>query len=288
MNEARSSLIDPDHPKISIARQCLLLGVNRSGYYYCPAPESSLNIELTHLIDKLYTDNPFYGIRRITAYLQREGFTVNHKRVSRMMNLMGIQAIYPKPKLSSKHSEHKIYPYLLKDKKISFPDQVWSTDITYIRMQGGFLYLAAIMDWFSRYVLAWRLSNTMDSYFCQEMLYEALLNSRPVIFNSDQGSQFTSLKFTKILEDNDIAISMDGRGRFYDNIFIERLWRTVKYEDIYLRDYRTISDVHMGLDRFFKFYNNSRLHQSLRYKPPVEVYQSAYHNPAVSQIAAEG
>ena len=275
MNEARSSLIDPEHPKISIARQCLLLGINRSGYYYYPVSEDALNIELTHLIDKLYTDNPFYGVRRITAYLRREGFPVNHKRVSRLMNLMGIQAIYPKPKLSSKNKEHKIYPYLLKDKDITFVDQVWSTDITYIRMKGGFLYLAAIMDWFSRYVLAWRLSNTMDSYFCQEMLQEALLNRRPVIFNSDQGSQFTSHGFTKILEDNDIAISMDGRGRFYDNIFIERLWRTVKYEDVYLRDYHAVSDVYFGLDKFFKFYNNERLHQSLRYKPPIEVYLSA-------------
>ena len=266
-------MIEPDHPRISISRQCELLGVNRSGFYYSPEPESSLNIELMHLLDEQFTATPFYGIRRMTACLRRQGYHVNRKRVSRLMHLMGIQAIYPRPRTSLNRHQHKVYPYLLDGVEISHPNHVWSTDITYIRLRGGFVYLAAILDWFSRYVISWRLSNTLDQYFCLAMLEEALLFGKPAIFNSDQGSQFTALKFTDMLEDREIAVSMDGRGRFYDNIFIERLWRTVKYEEVYLRDYQTVSDAYMGLGNFFRFYNYDRVHQSLGYRVPAEVYR---------------
>ena len=256
-----------------VYRQCELLGVNRSGFYYSPEPESSLNIELMHLLDEQFTATPFYGIRRMTACLRRQGYHVNRKRVSRLMHLMGIQAIYPRPRTSLNRHQHKVYPYLLDGVEISHPNHVWSTDITYIRLRGGFVYLAAILDWFSRYVISWRLSNTLDQYFCLAMLEEALLFGKPAIFNSDQGSQFTALKFTDMLEDREIAVSMDGRGRFYDNIFIERLWRTVKYEEVYLRDYQTVSDAYMGLGNFFRFYNYDRVHQSLGYRVPAEVYR---------------
>ena len=266
-------MIEPEHPCISIIRQCELLGVNRSGYYYSPEPESSLNIDLMHVIDEQFTATPFYGIRRMTACLRRCGYHVNRKRVSRLMRLMGIQAIYPRPRTSLNGHQHKVYPYLLDGVDISYPNHVWSTDITYIRLRGGFVYLAAILDWFSRYVISWRLSNTLDQYFCLEMLEEALSSGKPAIFNSDQGSQFTALKFTDMLEDREIAVSMDGRGRFYDNIFIERLWRTVKYEEVYLRDYQTVSDAYIGLGNFFRFYNYDRVHQSLGYRVPAEVYR---------------
>ena len=266
-------MIEADHPRISIIRQCELLGVNRSGFYYRPEPESSLNIELMHLLDEQFTATPFYGIRRMTACLRRQGYHVNHKRISRLMRLMGIQAIYPRPRTSIPDRQHKVYPYLLDGVEISYPDHVWSTDITYIRLHGGFVYLAAILDWFSRYVISWRLSNTLDQYFCLEMLEEALSSGKPAIFNSDQGSQFTAEKFTGMLEDRGIEVSMDGRGRYYDNIFIERLWRTVKYEEVYLRDYQTVSDAHMGIDNFFRFYNYDRVHQSLGYRVPAEVYR---------------
>ena len=266
-------MIDPDHPRISVKRQCELLGVNRSGYYYLPEPESSLNIELMHLLDEQFTATPFYGIRRMTASLQRLGYRVNRKRIARLMRLLGIQAIYPRPRTSIPDRQHKVYPYLLDGVEISYPDHVWSTDITYIRLHGGFVYLAAILDWFSRYVISWRLSNTLDQYFCLEMLEEALSSGKPAIFNSDQGSQFTALKFTGMLEDRGIAVSMDGRGRFYDNIFIERLWRTVKYEEVYLRDYRTVSEASTGLGKYFRFYNHERPHQSLGYRVPAEVYR---------------
>ena len=226
-----------------------------------------------HVIDEQFTATPFYGIRRMTACLRRRGYHVNHKRVSRLMRLMGIQAIYPRPRTSLNRHQHKIYPYLLDGVEIVHPNHVWSTDITYIRLRGGFVYLAAIMDWFSRYVISWRLSNTLDQYFCLDLLAEALSSGKPEIFNSDQGSQFTALKFTDMLEDREIAVSMDGRGRFYDNIFIERLWRTVKYEEVYLRDYQTVSDAYIGLGNFFRFYNYDRVHQSLGYRVPVEVYR---------------
>lgn len=271
-NEARDGLVERDHPVLSIDRQCDLLGVSRSSYYYAAATESTLNMELMRLIDTQYTRRPSYGILSMTVYLQKEGYPVNHKRVARLMGLMGLQSVCPKPFSKGKHPDHKIYPYLLRDVVIDHCNQVWSTDITYIRMRRGFLYLAAILDWFSRYVLAWRLSNTLDVHFCLEMLDESLRNCQPEIFNSDQGVQFTSGKFTEILENRDIQISMDGRGRCFDNIFIERLWRSVKYEEVYIRDYQTPLEAYTGLDDYFRFYNHERLHKSLGYQTPAEVH----------------
>ena len=257
---------------ISIKRQCELLGVNRSSFYYKPQTESDLNLELMHLLDEQYTRTPFYGVPRMTAWLRRQDYQVNRKRVSRLMGLMGLQAIYPKPNTSRNKQDHRIYPYLLRNVAIVYPDHVWSTDITYIRMKGGFLYLTAIIDWFSRYVLSWRLSNTLDAHFCIEALEEAFQFGQPEIFNTDQGSQFTSIKFTDILEKHNISISMDGRGRALDNVFVERLWRSVKYEEVYLHDYATPVDAQLGLDQYFRFYNKERFHQSLGYKTPSEVY----------------
>jgi putative transposase len=224
------------------------------------------------LIDELYTKYPFYGVRRITNALKRLGRCINHKRVARLMRLMGLEAIYPKPRLSVANKEHRKYPYLLRNLSIMRPDQVWSTDITYIRLRHGFVYLAAIMDWFSRYVISWSLSITLDADFCVDMLKKALMKARPQIFNSDQGVQFTSEAFTGVLEDHGVRISMDGRGRAFDNIFVERLWRSVKYEEVYLKDYSGVRDAKDSLRRYFEFYNNDRPHQSLGYRTPEEVY----------------
>ncbi len=224
------------------------------------------------LIDEEYTRHPFYGIRRLTAWLNRNGYEVNHKRVSRLMQEMGIQAIYPKPNLSKASKEHKKYPYLLKGLTIDHPNQVWSTDITYIRMKRGFVYLVAVIDWFSRYVLSFRISTTLDRDFCVKALKDALAISIPEIFNTDQGSQFTSDEFTGCLEEHNIDISMDGKGRAIDNIVVERLWRSVKYERIYLHDYETVRQVVESLEDYFQFYNMERLHQSLSYRTPYEVH----------------
>jgi len=226
---------------------------------------------LMRLIDEAHMKWPSYGRRKITKWLWRQGFEVNPKRVRRLMKLMGLEAIYPKPKTSQKHSEHQIYPYLLKSVPIIRVNQVWSTDITYIPMAHGYMYLVAIMDWYSRFVLAWRLSNTLDRFFCLEALDEALAQGQPEIFNSDQGSQFTSLDFTQRLEAAGVRISMDGRGRAFDNIFNERLWRSVKYEHVYLYLHETVPDLHAGLTGYFHFYNYERLHQSLDYCTPAEV-----------------
>lgn len=223
-------------------------------------------------LDGQYTKTPFYGIRRMTAQLKRQGYNVNHKRISRLMRLMGLEAIYPKPKLSKKDYQHKIYPYLLRNVSIKRANQVWATDITYIRMDKGFIYLVAIMDWFSRYVLAWSVSITMEVYFCIEALEKALKIGQPEIFNSDQGSQFTSKDFTDKLLQNNIKISMDGKGRFFDNIFVERLWRTVKYEEVYLKEYNDVHGAVKSIGNYFNFYNHERLHQELDYKTPYEVH----------------
>jgi putative transposase len=224
------------------------------------------------LIDRQYLETPFYGSRKMAKHLSRQGKLVNRKRVQGLMRLMGIEAVYPKPKLSQKKKEHKIYPYLLKGLKIDRPNMVWSSDITYVPLAQGFLYLVAIIDWYSRYVLSWRLSNTMDVAFCLGALDEALEKGNPSIFNTDQGSQFTSSEFTQKQLDNNIQISMDGRGRFLDNIFIERLWRTVKYEEIYMKGYETASDAESGLETYFPFYNTKRIHQNLDYRTPEEVH----------------
>lgn len=272
---AKCAMIEPNHMHLSVRQQCELIGLNRATYYYVPATESPLNLELMRLIDEQYMRTPFYGWPRMTAYLQRQGYGVNHKRIQRLMQKMGIQALYPKPALSKPNFEHKVYPYLLRGLEITHPDQVWSTDITYIPMRSGFMYLVAVMDWFSRYVLAWQLSNTLESTFCLEVLQQALQLGRPGIFNTDQGGQFTATAFTSILENAEIQISMDGKGRALDNIFIERLWRSVKYEDIYLKRYDTVPALFLGLEHYFTFYNQERLHQSLGYQTPAALYRSA-------------
>jgi putative transposase len=254
------------HPDLSVRRQCELLGVNRAGLYYQPRGESEENLRLMRLLDEQYTRTPFYGRRRMRAWLRDQGYEVNPKRVARLMELIGVAAIYPKPKLSVPGEGHKTYPYLLEGVEVNRVNQVWSTDITYIRMACGFVYLVAVMDWFSRFVLSWALSVTMEVPFCIEALEKALRWGRPEIFNSDQGSQFTSEKFTGVLKDRDIAVSMDGRGRCLDNIFIERLWRSLKYEEVYLRDYRLVREARAGISRYFQFYNYERPHQSLEYR----------------------
>lgn len=265
-------LVEPDHAEISIRRQCELLGVSRASWYYEPAGESQENLRLMRLIDEQYTRTPFYGSRRMAAWLQTRGHTVNRKRVSRLMELMGIEAVYPKPNLSKAAEGHTIYPYLLKGVEITRVNQVWSTDITYVRMAHGFLYLVAVMDWFSRFVLSWVLSLTMELDFCLEALKRALRRGRPEIFNSDQGPQFTSDDFTGELKQRDIAVSMDGRGRCLDNIFIERLWRSLKYEEVYLKDYTVVAEAQEGIGRYLRFYNHERLHSSLDYRTPASIY----------------
>ena len=265
-------MIESGHPHLSIRHQCELVGLNRSTFYYTPAQESELNLHLMRLIDTYYTKAPFYGRRRMTAHLRRQGHEVNHKRVRRLMQKMGLQAIYPKPRTSIAAKGHKVYPYLLRNLAITRPNQVWSTDITYIRMLRGFMYLVAIMDWHSRYVLAWQLSNTLDGLFCLDALDLALAQGKPDIFNTDQGVQFTAQAFTSRLEASGIRISMDGRGRALDNVFVERLWRTVKYEHVYLHEYASVPELERGLAQYFTFYNHERLHQSLSYQPPAEVH----------------
>jgi putative transposase len=269
---AQRLLIERDPPQISIRRQCELIGLNRSSLYYEPAGESEYNLLLMRLIDEQYTRTPFYGGPRMTAYLRRLGHRVNHKRVRRLMRLMGLQAVGPKPRITTTAPGHRVYPYLLRGLAIERPLQVWCADITYVPMQHGFMYLVAVLDWFSRYVLAWQLSNTLDGRFCQEALRQALHSGTPEIFNTDQGVQFTAQAFTAILHEADIRISMDGRGRAMDNIMIERLWRTVKYENIYLMDYATVPELETGLQHYFHFYNYERLHQSLAYCTPAEVH----------------
>jgi putative transposase len=265
-------LIDPGNAMIPIARQCEILGLPRSSYYYESVRDDNYNQQLMNLIDEQFTRTPFYGVDKMTAWLRRNDHEVNPKRVRRLMRLMGLEAIYPKPKLSLSNQAHKKYPYLLNQLVIDHPDHVWCTDITYIRMLHGFVYLMAIMDWYSRFVLAWEISTTLDTAFCLSSLEQALQLSKPDIFNTDQGTQFTSIDFTDRLEKENIRISMDGRGRFIDNIFVERLWRSVKYEEVYLHDYKTVSDARKGLSRYFLFYNMERLHESLGYKTPYEVY----------------
>jgi putative transposase len=225
---------------LSICRQCELLDLSRSSFYYEPATESPENLMLMRLMDEEYTRHPCYGSRRMTVWLHREGHEVNRKRVQRLMRLMGLEAVYPKPNLSAANSQHKVYPYLLRNVPIVRPDQVWSTDITYVPLPCGFMYLAAVIDWYSRYVISWRLSNTLDGSFCLEMLEEALSRGKPEVFNTDQGVQFTARAWTARLESAGVQVSMDGGGRCLDNVFVERLWRTVKYEDVYLRGYETM------------------------------------------------
>jgi putative transposase len=266
-------LIEAEHAALSVRRQCELLGLNRSSLYYQPAMASVEDLALMRRIDELYTAHPFYGSRRMVTRLSGPGQAVNRKRVQRLMRLMGLEAIYPKPRLSVPGQGHRIYPYLLRGVKVERPDQVWSTDITYVPMTRGFMYLAAVIDWYSRYVIAWRLSNTLDGLFCLEMLEEALSTGCPEVFNTDQGVQFTQAAWTSRLEAAGIQVSMDGKGRCLDNVFVERLWRTVKYEELYLRRYEVVPELAGGLGRYFGFYNEERPHQSLGYQTPAEVYR---------------
>lgn len=277
-------MIETNNREISIRRQCDLIGLPRASYYYPgyarnlivgdhkPGLSSAENLMYMRLIDEQYLKTPFYGSRRMAVFLNLQGYLVNRKRIQRLMRLMGIQALYPSPKTSIRAVDHQIYPYLLRNVQIGRTNQVWSADITYIPLEGGFMYLVAIIDWYSRFILSWRLSNTLDTYFCLEALEEALQHGRPEIFNTDQGVQFTSKDFTEQLKRAEIQISMDGRGRALDNIFIERFWRSVKYEDIYLKNYPDVPDLVFGLDKYFSFYNHDRPHQSLEYKTPAKVY----------------
>ncbi len=250
-----------------------MLGLSRSSLYYEPGGEVAEDLRLMRRIDEQYTARPFYGSRRMTVWLNEQGEEVNRKRVRRLMRVMGLEAIYPKPRLSLAGKGHRIYPYLLRGVKVERRDQVWSTDITYVPMPSGFMYLAAVIDWFSRYVIAWKLSNTLDGSFCLEMLEEALRAGKPEVFNTDQGAQFTAAAFSGRLESAGVAVSMDGRGRALDNVFVERLWRSVKYEDIYIQGYDTVPGLHRGLARYFAFYNDERPHQSLDYRTPAAVYR---------------
>jgi putative transposase len=266
-------LVEADHPELSVRRQCQLLGLCRSSLYYEPAAETAENLRLMRLIDQEYTAHPFLGSRRLTQWLIEQGEAVSRQRVQRLLRVMGLEAIYPKPKLTAAGRGQRVYPYWLRNVRIERPDQVWSTDSTSVPLASGFLYLAAVIDWFSRYVIAWRLSNTLEGWFCLEMLDEALSRGRPEVFNTDQGVQFTAQAWTGRLESAGVAVSMDGRGRCLDNVFVERLWRTVKYEDIYLWRYEAVPQLHQGLGRYFPYYNEERLHQALGYRTPAAVYR---------------
>ena len=276
----RRAMIERGNQKLSISRQCGLLGVSRSSYYHQPQGPSEEDLKLMELIDRQYLKTPFYGSRKMAKLLGRAlNRPINRKRVQRLMRLMGMEAIYQKPNTSRPGKGHKIYPYLLKGLEINRPGMVFAADITYIPMRRGFLYLVAVMDWFSRFVLAWRLSNTLDTHFCLEALEEALGIQKPDIFNVDQGSQFTSTKFTGMLLDKGVKISMDGKGRFMDNIFVERLWRSLKYEEVYLKAYDTVKEAKAGIGAYMNFYNYERLNQALGYKTAWEIHNGLDKQP---------
>jgi putative transposase len=274
-------MIERARPALSVRRQCELLRVSRSGLYYEPEPPDPEQLALMRRIDEIHLKHPFYGSRKVSLELQREGRDANRKRIQRLMRLMGIEAIAPMPGTSAPHPEHPKYPYLLRGLTVSRVNQVWSTDVTYIPMREGFVYLVAIMDWYSRRVLSWRLSNTMDSAFCVAALEEALSRfGKPEIFNTDQGAQFTSEAFTKPLRECGIAISMDGKGRCLDNVFVERLWRSLKYEEVYLHAYDSAAEARAGIGRYLDFYNDERPHQALGYQTP-----AAFHVSLVQRVA---
>jgi putative transposase len=267
-------MVEAANTQISVTRQCELLGVSLSSYYYQPRALSERDLRQMRLIDEEYTRHPFRGARRMSDWLGDQGEPACRERVGRLMRILGLEAIYPKKRLSLENKEHKKYPYLLRGLRIDRPDQVWCSDITYIRLRGGFVYLTAVMDWHSRFVLSWDLSITIDSEFCVSTLDRALECARPEIFNTDQGSQYTSDDFTGRLKRDGIQISMDGRGRCFDNIMIERLWRSVKYEEVYLKDYVSVRECREALSAYFAFYNHERRHQGLARRTPWEVYQS--------------
>jgi putative transposase len=268
----RRAWVDAEDCQWSVRQQCELLSLNRATWYYTAATESAENLCLMRLIDEQYLRRPFFGSRRMAVWLQSVGHVANRKRVQRLMRLMGIEALYPKPRTTQNNLEHRIFPYLLRDVAIVRPDQVWSTDITYVPMPRGFMYLTAVIDWYSRYVLSWQLSNSLEGSFCLEVLEAALAQGRPEIFNTDQGVQYTAAAFTGRLLRDGILISMDGRGRALDNVFVERLWRSVKYECLYLHGFDTVPSLTRGLSDYFDFYRHERPHQALDYSTPAEVY----------------
>lgn len=269
-------MIEQNHPQISVSRQCELLGLHRSGLYYQPVAESEENLAIMRLLDEQYYKTPFYGIRKLTEWLQNMDYRVNHKRVRRLMKLMGWKTLYREPNTSEPNKQHKVYPYLLKGMRIWKPNQVWQIDITYIPMRRGFMYLCAIIDVHTRYVVNWGISNTMSADWCSQIVQEAIeRHGKPEILNSDQGSQFTSEAYISLLQEHEIHISMDGKGRALDNIYIERLWRSVKYENIYLNVYEDGLSLYQGLKQYFEFYNNERLHESLEYRVPEVLYKRA-------------
>ena len=266
-------MVDPQHAGLSITRQCRLVSITRSSFYYARRGESPLNLRLLRRIDEQFLETPFYGSRQMTRWLRRQGNTVSRKRVRRLMRLLGGHALFPRPRTSQPHPAHRIYPYLLRDLPIMRPNHVWCTDVTYIPLQRGFLYLVAVMDWANRKVLSWRLSNTLDAHFCVEALHEALEPyGPPEIFNSDQGSQFTSVDFTNVLKETGIRISMDGKGRWMDNVFIERLWRSLKYECVYLAEFATGAQARTGIAWWMDFYDRRRPHSALNDRTPAEAY----------------
>lgn len=269
-------MIDKNHSDLSIEKQCDLLSIHRSGFYYKPCDETPLNLELMEIIDREFMRLPFYGSARMTGHLNKMGLSVNVKRIRRLYQLMALRAIYPKPKTSTGNKAHYKYPYLLRELKIDRPNQVWATDITYIPMKHGFMYLVAIIDLYSRFVVGWGISNTLESSFCIEVLKEAINRyGKPEIFNSDQGAQFTCREFIQVLLDHEIKISMDGKGRAIDNVFIERLWRDVKYEKVYLNSYSTGLELYQAMQEYFLFHNTERVHESLDYNFPCEFYFKA-------------
>jgi len=271
-------MIEPEKHEPSISRQCQLLGLSRSSFYYEPQPIKAEDLNLMRKIDELYLQHPCWGSRSMVRQLDRQGISANRKRVQRLMRLMGIEAVYPKPRTSRPHPQHKIYPYLLRNLVIERPNQVWAADITYIPMERGFMYLVAVMDWHSRKILSWRISNTLEPDFCVQALQEALSRyGRPAIFNTDQGSQFTSNGFIQTLKDNQVAISMDGRGRCQDNIFVERLWWTIKYQYLYLHSFDGGSALRKGLNTWIRFYNHDRGHSALDNRAPDEIYYQLPH-----------
>jgi putative transposase len=278
--DRRRLMIDPVHPHLSIVRQCALVSISRSAFYYEPTGETPLNLALMRLIDEQFLETPFYGARQMARHLRRRGYVVGRKRVRRLMAKMGLTAIYQRPRTSEPHPAHRTYKYLLRNLSIDRPNHVWCADITYIPMRRGFLYLVAIMDWATRKVLAWRLSNTMDAEFCIRALEEAVARfGVPEIFNTDQGSQFTSPRFTDVLKDAGVRISMDGRGRWMDNVFIERLWRSMKYECIYLHAFETGSELRAGLAKWVDYYNADRPHSGLGGRTPDEAYHTIEPTP---------
>jgi putative transposase len=276
-------MIEPNHPTLPVTRQCALVGISRSAFYGGPRVESAENLTLMRAIDEQFMEAPWYGSRQMARHLRRHGNAVGRKRVRRLMARMGLAAVYQRPRTTVRHPQHRVWPYLLRGLVIDRPDQVWCADITYIPMRRGFLYLVAVMDWFSRRVLAWRLSNTMDADFCIEALHEAMARfGWPAIFNTDQGSQFTSPRFTEVLAEAGVRISMDGRGRWLDNVFIERLWRSLKYECIYLNAFETGSQARTGIGRWITYYNGPRPHTALGGRTPAEVHTT----PAGIELAA--